>query len=166
MELYLQRLLKNQTSMKLLPYTIILSTALFFLACGNSKDVATTDSDDNTPTPEAEKAILVTDISPFKSNASTTIEKVSLEGNILTLKVSYSGGCKDHEFQLVGNKMISKSLPPKRGIFLYHNGNEDSCRESITKELRFDISAFAYLDQEIHLSLQGWEPIIAYTLAK
>ena len=72
----------------------------------------------------------------------------------------------DHEFELVGNKMITKSLPPKRGIFLYHNGNGDHCREHVTEELQFDITVFAYLDQEIVIRLQGWEPYISYTLVK
>lgn len=145
---------------------MIIAAALFAASCGNSKDVAQEDKEDPNETVQAEMGILVTDISPYKSNATTSIEKVALKGNILTLKVSYSGGCKDHEFKLIGNKMISKSLPPKRGIFLYHNSNEDNCRELISKELHFDLTPFAYKDQEIHLSLQGWEPIIAYTLAQ
>ena len=152
--------------MKAHHYITILATSLVLWACGNSKNTTSSASVEEKNNPDVKKAIMVTDISPYESSTPTTIEKVALEGNILTIKVSYSGGCKDHEFELVGNKMITKSLPPKRGIFLYHNGNGDHCREHVTEELQFDITVFAYLDQEILIRLQGWEPYISYTLAK
>jgi hypothetical protein len=72
------------------------------------------------------------------------IEKVVIKGNKILIDVSYSGGCKDHEFQLIGSEMVAKSMPPQRAIILVHKANEDMCRAMIMKTLEFDISNLAY----------------------
>lgn len=77
-----------------------------------------------------------------------TIEKVSIKGNEMTIDVSYSGGCKDHTFELIGSQMVAKSMPPIRAIKLVHTGNEDNCRALIMRTLVFDISALAYQQVE------------------
>jgi len=139
---------------------LLLSLPLILLAisCGNK------DKDGKKDDVVTSKGILVTDFSAYKDNANTTINTVSLEENVLSMNVSYSGGCEEHEFTLLGSKMISKSLPPQRGITLYHKSNNDSCRELITEDLAFDISDFAYGDKEIVLILKDWKDRISYTL--
>jgi len=100
-----------------------------------------------------------------KDNPATDIVNVSLEGNLLKIAVSYSGGCEDQVIELVGNEMIMKSLPPKRAITLVRDTKGDGCREYITKELVFDISKLAYQqkeESEIVLLLAGFEGDIRY----
>ena len=79
--------------------------------------------------------------------------------------VTYSGGCKEHSFDMVGSQNISKSLPPIRQIRLIHNGNEDHCRELITRTLKVDLSDMAYSKtsgSEIVLNLKGAREPINY----
>lgn len=84
---------------------------------------------------------------PEKSDA-ISIEKVVINGNEMVLEVSYSGGCKDHTFELIGSQMIAKSLPPIRAVKLIHHANEDNCRAMIMKTLVFDISDLAYQQKD------------------
>lgn len=138
--------------------TLIISIIAFTLACGN-KDKSEKKDDAVTKT-----AILVDDFEEFRNNAKTDITSVSIDENVMTLGVSYSGGCEEHEFSLIGSRLISKSLPPQRGIMLYHNNNGDNCRELKTEELKFDIKALEYKHQEeIVLILDGWKDKISFT---
>ena len=87
----------------------------------------------------------------------------------MLIDVSYGGGCEDHQFQVIGSPMISKSLPPVRPIQLVHNANGDKCKMNVTKTLEIDISEFTYKKEkgsEIYLTLGGWNQQIAYTYEK
>jgi hypothetical protein len=94
-----------------------------------------------------------------------TIKSASLDGNILSVEVEYSGGCQKHWIELMGSFAVMKSLPPKRTIKLIHGANDDTCRELITESLQFDISLFA-MDQksgsEIILVLDDYKGEISY----
>jgi hypothetical protein len=110
----------------------------------------------------AQKAIIG---EPSEDNPSTTISNAELDGNILKLTVSYSGGCEDQVFDLVGDEVIMKSFPPKRSITLVRNSKGDVCREYITKELSFDLSELSYQKKngsEIILLLQNYDKDIRY----
>ena len=94
------------------------------------------------------------------------IVDVKVSGNIMTLKVGYAGGCKNHEFSIIGSQMISKSLPPIRNIQLVHNSNDDNCKNYVTQTLSVDIRNFAYkkvIGSNIILKLNGWKDQIIYT---
>ncbi len=111
---------------------------------------------------DSRKGKLVDDFSPYDKSVAINILAVKVNGNVLVIDVSYSGGCEKHEFELIGSKSIQKSLPPKRGIKLYHNANGESCRELINQTLSFDISEFAYPGGEIMLLLEGYLTPISY----
>ena len=101
-------------------------------------------------------------------NASSSVQiiKSKLTGNKLSLKIGYSGGCTKHEFQVIGNPMISKSLPPIRSVELIHIANGDTCREYIERELIIDLSQLAYRKEagsKIKLQFSGLEESIMYT---
>ena len=108
---------------------------------------------------------VVTDFENYQNSAPVNFESVTLKDDILILKFNYSGGCEEHEFALVGMKAMAKSLPPIRSIVLFHNNNDDSCRELITETLSFNIKPFGYKSGEaIKLMLEGWEEPILYTM--
>lgn len=109
--------------------------------------------------------VLVDNFDEYANSAAVRITSAMIDKNMMTIEVEYSGGCEKHEFTLLGSKMIQKSLPPKRGLMLYHTNNDDSCRELVADTLRFDISAFAYQKEEIILLLEGYEQPLSYTLA-
>jgi hypothetical protein len=95
-----------------------------------------------------------------------TIRDVKLEGNILTLSVTYSGGCSKHVFSLIGSTNISKSLPPRRAVSLIHQAQGDQCKKAVMEDLVFDLSELAYKKEngsKIWLDIEGWKQAIDYT---
>lgn len=95
-----------------------------------------------------------------------TISEVRVSGNKLFIDINYSGGCEKHEFQVIGSKIIAKSLPPIRGIQLVHKANGDACKKLIEQTIEVDISALAYKQEagsKIFLTLDGWKERIEYT---
>lgn len=79
-------------------------------------------------------------IMPDMLGAHYDIENAELSGNQLHITIAYSGGCKEHEFNLYHNKMMTKSMPPMLNIFLIHENNGDECEQYITKTIIFDVS--------------------------
>ena len=85
------------------------------------------------------------------------------------MNVSYSGGCEKHSFKIIGDLLLSKSLPPIRSVKLIHYGNNDACKKLIIENLVIDISDLAYKKEdgsEIYLSLDGWGERITYVFNK
>ena len=68
------------------------------------------------------------------------INDVKVENENLLVEVSYSGGCEEHEFELIWPEVITMIFPPDFGVTLTHNDNEDSCDAYLTETLVFDIS--------------------------
>lgn len=88
------------------------------------------------------------------------IISASIEGKLLMMTFEYSGGCAKHDFECIGSKGISKSLPPQRTIKLMHNNGDDMCEAIVRREIEIDISEMAYKQtsgSEIILNLQGYE---------
>ena len=96
-----------------------------------------------------------------------TIYNVDLKDNVLRMEIEYTGGCAKHEFELVGNVMISKSLPPIRSVNLIHKTlEEESCKRNMHDTLYFDLSNLAYQKTNgsvIKLNLASWKEQIFYT---
>jgi hypothetical protein len=119
------------------------------------------------------KAIIIdssTD-STKKENISDAIKilDAKISKNQLLLNVSYSGGCEKHSFKIIGDLLLSKSLPPIRSVKLIHYGNNDACKKLIIENLVIDISDLAYKKEdgsEIYLSLDGWGERITYVFNK
>lgn len=135
------------------------------LSCGAEKPAVTGDTSDSTAKPGEMK---ITAIIGEKSKTSDpfTISSVSVDGNTMTIEVTYSGGCKDHSFQMTGSSMIAKSLPPIRTIQLTHASGGDECKKMIIQQIKVDVSALAYKQEsgsEIFLTLEGWKEKIKYT---
>ena len=137
---------------------IISSLSIVLLACGNINKSSKKNSTVIHP------VLLTNDFSTLaRESSETTILNALVSDSTLTLNISYNGGCKDHDFQLIGSNFIQKSLPPIRNIMLIHNSNGDDCRELIEQELKFNISEFKYPNGDIMLSLQGYKPKILFS---
>ena len=75
-------------------------------------------------------------------NDTYIINNVSLsESQELELNISHSGGCQEHEYELIQNPQFCGTLPIYISIKLSHNSNGDICEAWITKDLCFDISS-------------------------
>jgi len=95
---------------------------------------------------------------------------VTLEQDILSLDVSYSGGCTSHDFLLIGSGDFMESYPVQTTIVLSHEDNDDNCESLITKTLVFDLTPLKelYIDLYSESSgtiithLLGWDNPISY----
>ena len=71
---------------------------------------------------------------PFSLNSA------AVSGNILTLSVSYSGGCRSHLFVLTAAESFQESSPVQLPLVLTHDANKDPCEAYPTEQLRFDLT--------------------------
>ena len=153
--------------MKKMKFAFALLLTVFLTNCGTVK----TKPDDNDwvveEIPKTTKVVKVTAKIGELGNQSDpiTITASEIRGNLLYLDVEYSGGCADHEFQVIGSANISKSLPPIRAIELVHKVNGDSCKALEKRKLEIDIRSLAYQQEkgsEIYFTLPGWKEKIYY----
>jgi hypothetical protein len=86
--------------------------------------------------------ILMTNKNSF-SNFKTDeffLEDGFIEDDILKIKVSYSGGCKNHQFSLVTKKDFQNMKNIHEiNLQLFHNSNKDNCKKIVTEELFFNL---------------------------
>jgi len=70
-----------------------------------------------------------------------TIDSLQLlpGSDVLNVYVTYSGGCKEHSFDLVTTGALMKSMPPQMRLYLKHERNGDACREQKTDTLGFNL---------------------------
>lgn len=117
---------------------LLLITAL--TSCSGTKKSSDTKSDKLKSTQMKEEVIKHIKIeSEYKlpEKLDYTIKSVTLLDNIFTIEVTYKGGCGDHYFELVFNRMFAKSLPVQASLYLEHTSTNETCSEEITKTLRF-----------------------------
>ncbi|MEK7727787.1 MAG: hypothetical protein AAB354_05195 [candidate division KSB1 bacterium] len=69
----------------------------------------------------------------------------------LQLRISYSGGCRTHEYELRLHRIENTVAY----IFLYHHGNDDPCEAYVTVRLRADLHNFFMRDDWAKLVLLG-----------
>lgn len=124
---------------------ILFVVAFCAMACGSKSTVATSENtpaetENNAEVSEA-KPIQVVELLPNDSGDAYTLRSTSVYGSVLEIVLTYSGGCKEHEFNLMTTGAIMKSMPPQMEIMLYHKGNEDFCRALVTDTVRFDLGA-------------------------
>ena len=137
---------------------------LVLVACATTKRTTRMEQSPNTNQPTSE--LLVAQIGKPAISDPFVIEQAEISGNTLVVKVSYSGGCENHQFELVGSPNISKSLPPIRSIELVHKSNGDACKKKIEETLRFNLANLAYKQESgsvIKLNLNGWKEQLIYT---
>jgi hypothetical protein len=68
------------------------------------------------------------------------INAATLQGDTLTVNVSYSGGCETHEVTLVAEERFLESFPVQLRVSLAHNANGDTCEAWITEDYHFDLT--------------------------
>lgn len=83
------------------------------------------------------------------------IVSMTINGDLLTLSLTYSGGCQDHEFELCWDGMFVETNPAQNvfqmetEIELGHNSFQDECDAIISQELEYDLTGLkqSYLSQ-------------------
>ncbi len=106
-----------------------------------------------------ETSIPLAEIGDFTTeSAAVDILSAEIKGTSIQLVVSYSGGCAEHSFRLIGSPVLTKSLPPQRAVKLIHTNNSDQCKKMITDTLLFDVTPLANnasKDKTVVLNLDG-----------
>lgn len=91
-------------------------------------------------------------LDPFELN------EVEIDGDILMLSVSYSGGCESHDFWLfMSPPVFLESYPVQANLYLRHDGHNDACEAYITEEISFDVNRIRDLYYEFY---GGYDDII------
>jgi len=74
------------------------------------------------------------------------LDGAKMNGDILTLSLSASGGCREHTYQLfMSPDALLESNPPQAELFIRHNGNDDPCDAIVFSEVSFDMSPISRL---------------------
>ena len=64
---------------------------------------------------------------------------LAIDRDTLTVTVSYSGGCADHEFNLVTSGVFRESHPVQLEVALVHDAHGDRCKAILTDTRRFHL---------------------------
>lgn len=84
-----------------------------------------------------------------------------MKGNLLTLVVSYAGGCRDHDFTLyMSPPGFADSGDSRAILYLWHDGKSDQCGTSVGDTLVFDLLPIG----ELYMGLFGMTDQIALEL--
>ena len=68
------------------------------------------------------------------------VASAAIDGHRLTIEVSYSGGCRRHDFTLVISKSFRESDPVQLPAVLVHDANGDPCEAYPTESRVFDLA--------------------------
>ncbi|MBB78007.1 MAG: hypothetical protein CL844_03275 [Crocinitomicaceae bacterium] len=93
------------------------------------------------------------------------IKNIEMQNNTLLISLSYTGGCGEHSFEMIGSESLLKTNPPKRKVKLIHKNHEDYCKKIINEEISVfisDLSCTKMKGAETILLLDGWDKEIKY----
>ncbi|MEY3236062.1 MAG: hypothetical protein RI883_163 [Bacteroidota bacterium] len=142
-------------------FLFLLSITLFALGCKTTEEVIV-----DQPIVDSRLNIIASLGEINVPSDPTTITNVRIEGNTMFIDMSYTGGCEEHTFKVVGSEAISKSLPPVRSFQIIHSSKGDQCKKIIEETLTVDISKLTYKPVSgsiIYLFTEGWNNKIEYS---
>jgi hypothetical protein len=88
---------------------------------------------------------IVPSINPNDTGDSYGFSSIALWGDCLELKVNYSGGCAQHDFDMRWDGSHAESWPVQVFLSLHHNDNDDPCDGLIFDHLLlYDLSHLQY----------------------
>lgn len=84
------------------------------------------------------------------------IEEITIQGDILNIIISYTGGCEKHYFKLVtsSNFTIVNQICRSR-LILSHDANGDMCKRIVEEHLYYDLSPLKKRYQKTYQSRSG-----------
>lgn len=84
-----------------------------------------------------------------------TITRTTIEGDSLTVEVTYGGGCGTHAFALVSDGAWMESSPVQVRLRLAHDDDNDACDALLSRTLRFDLTALRQAYESAYHSSSG-----------
>lgn len=152
----------------------LLMVSILVFACTTTEEVVSPstdkpmDANENPPADNSKpqrNALVKSTLGSFEESDPLNIDSLRVSGNTLFMYVNYGGGCKEHQFKVIGSTVVMKSLPPKRMIQLVHDNEDDPCKSIVSRVLEVDLRNLAYdatPGSEIILLLKGSENEIHY----
>lgn len=128
---------------------MLLCLPLLLLACKNNAPTEAVSKEN----PEQIKSSVLKieldkDYVPDRGHFNFTVKSWEINGSILSVTISFSGGCEEDSFKAFYTGAWMKSLPPKMDIYLeHHTPKPDYCKALITKTIEIDISDVKYQGQ-------------------
>lgn len=152
---------------KTVPYFLVSLVILFAIGCEKMETIFTgTDPDadaeglisisrDDAPvdTPKllGEFVILEPGANTDKwGNDDYRLNSATIADSTLTVSVSYSGGCRKHQFTLILWDAAKMSDPVQLGVSIVHNANGDPCEAYPTEAYHFDLTPIKTKYQTTH----------------
>lgn len=124
---------------------IIILAALSAVQCKTSKTVLIS---------QEERAVINTNsFAGEEAIPDFKVVSASISGNILNLKVEFTGEKGKHEFDLLWNGSIMKSLPPKVSLTPVHKAVDSCGKKTVTMDLSFNLGI-------ISEKLAGYDTVI------
>jgi len=127
--------------------TFIYSILFLILLLSCCSGLSGPDQDENIPS-----VSLIEDIPEFDSceiRLNTFImDTVYVKEKTIYLDILYTGGCKEHDFNLYCTDPVVKTNPPGCDIYLSHDAEGDSCTREIHTVLKYDLSSLDQYDEE------------------
>lgn len=141
------------TLLRLSPYPHVDSVYL------NSEYIATLTVFPFVPMDPVDGEVIVTDDPPnWFLNDPYQLDSMSIDGDVVNLSISYSGGCQVHDFELLMTpSAFFESHPRQANLYLRHDDHDDPCDAFLSGVLSFDLRSIAHLYE---LAYGGLEPII------
>ena len=97
-----------------------------------------------------EKIILDHNLYTEAPRDSVFINNLRIDNQYLIINFSYGGGCKKHEFYLIGSEQYMESYPVQSNILLSHNSYNDTCLVWFTEVKIFDLTPLKDQYQELY----------------
>lgn len=83
------------------------------------------------------------------------LNSATITDDILTVSVSYSGGCEAHQFTLIASDTFLESFPVQLHVYIAHNANGDTCEAYPTEKYQFDLTPIKTMYQEAYRQQAG-----------
>ena len=123
--------------------------ALFFLVgCGGDgvpapsapdAPIAVTPSDVAPPAPRSGPVVVSNEPGDWGAD-HFVLNAGSIREDLLTLNLSYGGGCATHAFTLVASEAFMESWPVQLAVSVAHRANGDPCQAWLTEDYDFDLT--------------------------
>lgn len=117
---------------------LILPLLILFAACAVQANTPSA-AEEAPEIPGITKVDPDTKIEDIKSDPFD-MKKVTIDGGVMKIDVSYAGGHEEHDFTLYWSGMIAKSDPPQTTVVLKHDANGDNAEALISETLEFDLA--------------------------
>lgn len=86
-------------------------------------------------------------INPAIAGDFYNLEGIRYNNGKLIVSVGYSGGCKNHTFEVQGKVSPVLTNPPKADIVIVHDAHDDSCEAYLREDIEVDLTALLGADQ-------------------